>query len=90
MTIANTTTEMDAPAKDIIKMLKDKTVRYMNAGESSVRRNKERTFKIHNVEQVWTAKKNNRRCIKAEVTDIDDHAYDKYRTLHLSGIEVVA
>ena len=90
MKIANTSTELNAPAKDIIKLLQDKTVRYINAGPSTVRRDKERTFKIKNVEHVWKAKKNRLRCITAEVTDIDDQADAKYRTLHLSGIEIVA
>ena len=90
MNIANTNTDIDAPAQDIIKMLRHKTVRYINSPSSKEDPNKERTFKIHNVEKVWRAKKNNLRCIIAEVVDIDDHAYDKHRTLHLSGIEVVA
>jgi len=90
MQIANTNTDMTASALQIANLLKDRTVRYINQGKSSVRRDKERTFKIHAVEDVWNAKKNGRRCLKVLATDIDDNAIEKYRTLHLSGIEVVA
>lgn len=90
MQIANTNTDTTASALEIANLLKDRTVRYINHGKSTVRRDKERTFKIHAVEDVWNAKKNGRRCLKVLATDIDDNAQEKYRTLHLTGIEVVA
>jgi len=90
MQIANTNTKTNASVLEIANLLKDRTVRYINHGKSSVRRDKERTFKIHAVEEVWNAKKNGKRCLKVLATDIDDHAEEKYRTLHLSGIEVIA
>ena len=90
MQIANTNTSTTASVLEIANLLKDRTVRYINQGKSSVRRDKERTFKIHAVEEVWNAKKNGKRCLKVLATDIDDHAEEKYRTLHLSGIEVIA
>ena len=90
MQIANTNTKTTASVLEIANLLKDRTVRYINHGKSSVRRDKERTFKIHAVEEVWNAKKNGKRCLKVLATDIDDHAEEKYRTLHLSGIEVIA
>lgn len=90
MNIANTNTPFNAPAEDIVALLDQRTVRYINANDSTVTRSKDRTFKIHKVEKVWEAKKNKKRCVTAEVTDIDDNAYEKFRTLHLAGIEVVA
>jgi len=90
MQIANTNTSTTASVLEIANLLKDRTVRYINQGKSSVRRDKERTFKIHAVEDVWNAKKNGKRCLKVLATDIDDHGFEKYRTLHLTGIEVVA
>jgi hypothetical protein len=89
MNIANTNTPFNAPAEDVIALLDQRTVRYINAGDSTVTRSKERTFKIHKVEKVWTSK-DNKRCIGVEALDIDDNAYEKFRTLHLAGIEVVA
>ena len=90
MQIANTNTDTSASPLEIANLLKDRTVRYINHWKSSVRRDKERTFKIHAVEDVWNAKKNGRRCLKVLATDIDDNAQEKYRTLHLTGIEVIA
>ena len=90
MQIANTNTSTTASVLEIANLLKDRTVRYINQGKSSVRRDKERTFKINAVEDVWNSKKNGKRCLKVLATDIDDHGFEKYRTLHLAGIEVVA
>jgi len=90
MQIANTNTKTNASVLEIANLLKDRTVRYINQGKSSVRRDKERTFKIHAVVDVWEAKKNDKRCLKVLATDIAENGFEKDRTLHLAGIEVVA
>lgn len=80
---------MNVDSNILAEILKDKTVRYENEGDSTVVEGKTRTFKIDHVEEVFTSK-NGVRCIRAYTIDIDDGARDKYRTLHVNGIRVIA
>jgi predicted RNA-binding protein with TRAM domain len=89
-TIAQTTIPVNVDSNILAEILKNKTIRYENENDSTVVEGKDRTFKIDHVEEVFTAKKNGKRCIRAYTVDIDDAARDKYRTLHVDGIRVIA
>jgi hypothetical protein len=89
-TLGQTNIPLETASDLLAEVLKGKTVRYENEGESSVRDDKFRTFKIENVENIFTAKCSNRRCLTAYMVDLDDGGRDKIRTLHLDGIRVIA
>jgi hypothetical protein len=89
-TLGQTNIPLETASNLLAEVLKGKTVRYENEGDSSVRSDKFRTFKIENVEKIFTAKRSNRRCLTAYMVDLDDGGRDKIRTLHLDGIRVIA
>ena len=89
-TIAQTTIPVNVDSNILAEILKDKTLRYENENESSVVKGKERTFKVDHVEEIFTAKKNGKRCARVYAVDVDDNARAKYRTLHIDGIHVIA
>ena len=90
LTIGQTSIPYSLEANILAELLKGKTVRYENDGDSSVREDKFRTFKIEDVEKIFTAKRNGRRCLTGYMVDVDDGGRDKIRTLHLDGIRVIA
>ena len=89
-TLGQTNIPLETASDLLAEILKGKTVRYENEGNSSVRDDKFRTFKIENVENIFTAKCSNRRCLTGYMVDLDDGGRDKIRTLHLDGIRVIA
>jgi hypothetical protein len=89
-TIAQTTIPVNVDSNILAEILKNKTLRYENENDSSVIQGKERTFKVDHVEEVFTAKKNGKRCARVYAVDVDDNARAKYRTLHVDGIRVIA
>ena len=89
-TIAQTNISADVDNATLTELLRGKTVRYENEKESSVVAGHQRTFKIEAVENVFFAKKTGERCATVYASDLDDQARDKYRTLHIDGIRVIA
>jgi hypothetical protein len=89
-TIAQTNISADVDNTTLAEILRGKTVRYENEKKSSVVDGRFRTFKIENVENVFIAKKTGSRCATVYATDLDDGGHDKYRTLHIDGIRVIA
>ena len=89
-TLGQTNIPLETSSDLLAEVLKGKTVRYENEGNSSVREDKFRTFKIEDVEKIFTAKRNGRRCVTGYMIDLDDGGRDKIRTLHLDGIRVIA
>tara|TARA_Y100001949_G_scaffold118870_1_gene101008 strand:- start:15 stop:230 length:216 start_codon:yes stop_codon:yes gene_type:complete len=71
--------------------LTGKTVRYKNSkNRSSITEDGVRTFKIVDVEDVFTSQNSGTKCVTVSVKDIDDAGALKYRTLHVGGIQSVA
>jgi len=89
-TLGQTNIPLETASDLLAEVLKGKTVRYENEGNSSVRDDKFRTFKIAEIENIFTAKRNGRRCLTGYMVDVDDGGRDKIRTLHLDGIRVIA
>ena len=89
-TIGQTNISADIDNTTLAEILKGKTVRYENEKKSSVVDGRFRTFKIENVENVFVAKKTGERCATVYAADVDDNGRDKYRTLHIDGIRVIA
>ena len=89
-TLGQTNIPLEIASDLLAEDLKGKTIRYENEGDSSVRDDKFRTFKIEDVEKIFTAKRNGRRCLTGYMVDVDDGGRDKIRTLHLDGIRVIA
>ena len=75
----------------LASILTGKTVRYQNSkSRSSVTNDGVRTFKIKDVEDVFTSQNSGAKCVTVSVNDIDDAGSLKYRTLHVAGIQSVA
>ena len=75
----------------LASLLTGKTVRYRNTkNRSSITDDGVRTFKIVNVEDVFTSTNSGSKCVTVSVKDIDDSGSVKYRTLHVDGIESVS
>ena len=75
----------------LASLLTGKTVRYRNTkNRSSITDDGVRTFKIVNVEDVFTSTNSGSKCVTVSVKDIDDSGSVKYRTLHVGGIQSVA
>ena len=89
-TIAQTNISADVDNTTLAEILRGKTVRYENEKKSSVVDGRFRTFKIENVENVFIAKKTGNRCATVYAADVDDNGRDKYRTLQIDGIRVIA
>ena len=71
----------------VIEALNGKNVVYLNEGESKVKSNGVRNFTIKDIEKVGTGK-SGRTYITALVTDHDDNDEQKYRNLHIAGLEL--
>ena len=75
----------------LASILTGKTVRYKNSkNRSSITEDGVRTFKIVDVEDVFTSQNSGAKCVTVSVKDIDDSGSRKYRTLHVNGIESIA
>ena len=75
----------------LASILTGKTVRYQNSkNRSSITEDGVRTFKIVDVEDVFTSQNSGTKCVTVSVKDIDDAGSLKYRTLHVGGIQSVA
>jgi|TARA_B100000953_G_scaffold200512_1_gene165253 glutamate dehydrogenase/leucine dehydrogenase len=75
----------------LASILTGKTVRYKNSkNRSSITEDGVRTFKIVDVEDVFTSQNSGTKCVTVSVKDIDDAGSLKYRTLHVGGIQSVA
>jgi glutamate dehydrogenase/leucine dehydrogenase len=75
----------------LASILTGKTVRYKNSkNRSSITEDGVRTFKIMDVEDVFTSQNSGTKCVTVSVKDIDDAGALKYRTLHVGGIQSVA
>ena len=75
----------------LASLLTGKTVRYRNTkNRSSITEDGVRTFKIVDVEDVFTSNNSGTKCVTVSVKDIDDAGALKYRTLHVGGIQSVA
>ncbi len=75
----------------LASILTGKTVRYKNSkNRSSITEDGVRTFKIVDVEDVFTSQNSGTKCVTVSVKDIDDAGALKYRTLHVGGIQSVA
>mgnify|MGYP006957713681 FL=1 len=88
--IGQTEIPQDIEASALKVILQGKTLRYECGEESSITQDGQRTFKVETVENVFVAKKNGIRCVTIYGTDMDDGGKDKYRTLHIDGIRVIA
>lgn len=84
------TNPLDNSANSITlaSLLAGKTIKY-HAHHSKVKDDCIRFFKIEQVEDIATSKKTGERYVRAEVKDLDDNGENKFRCLHLSGIELV-
>lgn len=71
----------------VIEALNNKHVVYRNEGDSSVKSNGVRSFTIKDIEGVNTGK-TGRTYIIAKVVDHDDNDAEKYRSLHIAGLEL--
>lgn len=71
----------------VIDALNNKHVVYLNQEQSSIKTNGVRSFTIKDIENVATGK-TGRTYITAKVIDHDDNDSQKYRSLHLSGLEL--
>ena len=71
----------------VIEALNNKHVVYLNEGNSSVKTNGVRSFTIKDIEGVNTGKAG-RTYITAKVIDHDDNDAEKYRSLHIAGLEL--
>jgi hypothetical protein len=71
----------------VIDALNGKNVVYLNEGESKVKANGVRSFKILDIENVGTGK-SGRTYITAKVCDKDNGENICYRNLHVAGLEL--
>ena len=71
----------------VIEALNGKNVVYLNEGESKVKSNGVRNFTIKDIEHVGTGK-TGRTYVTALVVDHDDGDEEKYRNLHIAGLEL--
>jgi len=71
----------------VIDALNHKNVVYLNQDASSVKANGVRSFTIKDIEKVATGKAG-RTYITAKVIDHDDGDNEKYRSLHIAGLEL--
>ena len=71
----------------VIEALNNKHVVYLNEGNSSVKTNGVRSFTIKDIEGVNIGKAG-RTYITAKVIDHDDNDAEKYRSLHIAGLEL--
>ncbi len=71
----------------VIEALNSKHVVYLNKDGSSVKSNGVRSFTIKDIEKVATGKAG-RTYITAKVVDHDDNNEEKYRSLHIAGLEL--
>jgi hypothetical protein len=71
----------------VIEALNNKHVVYLNKGDSSIKNNGVRSFTIKDIEGVNTGKAG-RTYITAKVIDHDDGDAEKYRSLHIAGLEL--
>jgi hypothetical protein len=72
---------------EVIEALNGKHVVYLNEGESKVKSNGVRSFTVKDIDKVATGK-TGRTYITALVVDHDDNDEQKYRNLHIAGIEL--
>jgi hypothetical protein len=72
---------------EVIEALNGKHVVYLNEGESKVKANGVRSFTVKDIDKVATGK-TGRTYITALVVDHDDNDEEKYRNLHIAGIEL--
>jgi hypothetical protein len=71
----------------VIDALNSKHVVYLNQEASSIKANGVRSFTIKDIEKVATGKAG-RTYITAKVVDHDDGDAEKYRSLHIAGLEL--
>ena len=71
----------------VIDSLNNKHVVYLNQEPSSIKTNGVRSFPIKDIENVATGKAG-RTYITAKVIDHDDGDAEKYRSLHIAGLEL--
>jgi len=71
----------------VIDALNSKHVVYLNQEASSIKANGVRSFTIKDIEKVATGKAG-RTYITAKVVDHDDGDSEKYRSLHIAGLEL--
>jgi len=76
-----------AKKNEIINALNSKHVVYANEGVSAVKANGVRTFTIKDIEGVHTGK-TGRTYITAKVIDHDDGDAEKFRNLHVAGLQL--
>jgi len=76
-----------ANKQGVIDALNNKHVVYLNQEPSSIKTNGVRSFTIKDIENVATGKAG-RTYITAKVIDHDDNDVEKYRSLHISGLEL--
>lgn len=72
---------------EVIEALNGKNVVYLNEGDSKVKANGVRSFTVKDIDKVATGK-SGRTYITALVVDHDDNDEEKYRNLHIAGIEI--
>lgn len=87
ITKENLTALLRSKKEEVIRVLNNKNVVYLNEGASSVKANGIRSFTIKDIEGVGTGK-TGRTYITAKVIDHDDHDTEKYRALHIAGLEL--
>jgi hypothetical protein len=71
----------------VIEALNNKHVVYLNEGASAVKANGVRSFTIKDIDKVATGK-SGRTYVTALVVDHDDGGAEKYRNLHIAGLEL--
>lgn len=72
---------------EVIEALNGKNVVYLNEGDSKVKANGVRSFTVKDIDKVATGK-SGLTYITALVVDHDDNDEEKYRNLHIEGIEI--
>jgi hypothetical protein len=80
--------QYNAPTEQIVSALIGKTVRYF-ANKSTQTESGVRIFKIEAVDTIATGAKSGKRYVTVLAKDIDDCGESKYRTLQLSGIDLI-
>jgi hypothetical protein len=71
----------------VIEALNGKNVVYLNEGESKIKANGVRNFTIKDIDKVATGK-TGRTYVTALVVDHDDGDAEKFRNLHIAGLEL--
>jgi hypothetical protein len=72
---------------EVIEALNGKHVVYLNEGPSKVKANGIRRFTVKDIDKIGTGK-SGRTYVTALVVDHDDGDVEKYRNLHLAGLEL--